>query len=906
MTRADASEPPDDEEPADRRSAGDADGAADRRSTGDADGAADRRSTGDADGAADRGGDADGGRVELDVPDMDCASCANKVEAGISGVDGVDSIETRPASGRVAVTYDDENATAGDVADGVEAAGYDVAGTSVSTVTFDVPDMDCASCASKVEAALDGQPGVVSTSTRPTSGTVRIEYDDTHPDALRDAIESAGYDVTGSDADGDDETTGQADDAADRSVWASARAKKTFAGGGFLALGLVAEFGFGGLATVATVLGVAFSVADVAFLAATAAAGQAILRGGYYSAKNRQLDIDFLMSAAIVAAITASVGFGEHYYFEAATLAVLFSFSELLEGYAMDRTRESLQELVELSPDEATRKHADGSTETVSVEDLAVGDVVVVKPGEKVPADGVVVDGDTAINQAPVTGESVPVDKTVGDEVYAGTINEAGYVEVEVEAEASDSTLSRIVSLVEDAEANRTDREQFVERFADYYTPAMVALAIGVAVVPPVAFGAPWTVWFVNGIVMLVLACPCAFVISTPVSVVSGVTAAARNGVLVKGGNHLEAMGNVDAVAVDKTGTLTKGELTVTDVVPLGDRSEADVLRCARGLESKSEHPIADAIVAAADANGAVGATQATADDFQSVTGKGVTGALHGADHYAGKPAWFDDLGFELEHAHVVDPNRAGTGGAGDAAQADASGVPAGVRDVCEREGCLNLAADTIPRLQREGKTVILVGTADEIEGLVAVADEVRSDARRAVGALQSFGLEVVMLTGDNEGTAAAVAERVGVDDYRAGLLPEDKVDAVRELDAKYDGGVAMVGDGVNDAPALATATVGVAMGAAGTDTAIETADVALMSDDVGKLPYLYELSHRANGVIRQNIFASLGVKAALAVGVAVPFVNVSLALAVLVGDAGMTLGVTGNALRLGRIRPDD
>ena len=879
MTRADASEPPDDEEPADRRSDGDA--------------------------------GSDSGRVELDVPDMDCASCANKVEAGISGVDGVDDIETRPASDRVAVTYDDERATAGDVADGVEAAGYDVAGTSVSTVTLDVPDMDCASCANKVEAALDGHRGVLSASTRPTSGRVRIEYGaDADPDALRDAIESAGYDVTGSDAD-DDGATGRADDAADRGVWRSVRAKKTFAGGVFLALGLVAQFAFGGLATVATVLGVAFSVADVAFLAATATAGQAILRGGYYSAKNRQLDIDFLMSAAIVAAITASVGFGEHYYFEAATLAVLFSFSELLEGYAMDRTRESLQELVELSPDEATRKRADDTTETVPVGDLAVGDVVVVKPGEKVPADGVVVDGDTAINQAPVTGESVPVDKTVGDDVYAGTINEAGYVEVEVRAEAGDSTLSRIVSLVEDAEANQTEREQFVERFADYYTPLMVALAIGIAVVPPVVFGAPWTVWFVNGITMLVLACPCAFVISTPVSVVSGVTAAARNGVLVKGGNHLEAMGNVDAIAVDKTGTLTKGELTVTDVVPLGDRSEADVLRCARGLESKSEHPIAEAIVAAADANGAVGAARTTADDFQSVTGKGVTGALHGAEHYAGKPAWFDDLGFELEHAHVVDPGRATTaagsegGHAGDA-PADGSGVPEAVRDRCERDGCLNLAEETIPRLQREGKTVVLVGTEDEVEGLVAVADEVRPGAKAAVSALQRFGLEVVMLTGDNARTAAAVAERVGVDDYRAGLLPEDKVDAVRELDEKYDGGVAMVGDGVNDAPALATATVGVAMGAAGTDTAIETADVALMSDDVGKLPYLYELSHRGNGVIRQNIFASLGVKAALAVGVAVPFVNVSLALAVLVGDAGMTLGVTGNALRLGRISPDD
>ncbi|WP_323676045.1 heavy metal translocating P-type ATPase [Halorubellus sp. PRR65] len=865
MTRADASEPPDD--PPDERE----ESPSSRRT------------------------------VDLDVPDMDCSSCASKVEAGVDGVEGVEGVETSPTQGRVAVTYDASRATADDVASGIESAGYDVAGTSVSTVTFDVPDMDCSSCASKVQAALDGNPGIVDTDTRPTSGTVRIEYDaDTDVDALRDAIESAGYDVTGNDAtDAGDHDHGSED----RSVWRGARAKKTYAGAAFLAIGLVAQFGFDGLGTLATVLGATFTVADVAFLAAAATAGQAILRGGYYSAKNAQLDIDFLMSAAIVAAVTASVGFGEHLYFEAATLAVLFSVSELLEGYAMDRTRNSLQELVELSPDDATRKRADGETETVPVDALAVGDVVVVKPGEKVPADGVVVDGDTAINQAPVTGESVPVDKTVGEDVYAGTINEAGYVEVEVRAEASDSTLSRIVSLVEDAEANQTEREQFVERFANYYTPVMVALALGVAAVPPVAFGAPWTEWFVNGITMLVLACPCAFVISTPVSVVSGVTAAARNGVLVKGGNHLEAMGEVDAIAVDKTGTLTKGELTVTDVVPLGDRSEADVLRCARGLEAKSEHPIADAIVAAAD--GTVGADPGSqgADDFESITGKGVTGDLHGTAHYAGKPAWFDDLGFDLGHAHVVDA--AASEHAERPSEDGSGGVPADVRDLCDRQGCLNLAEDTIPRLQREGKTVVLVGTEDELEGIVAVADEVRPGARDAVAALQAFGLEVVMLTGDNEGTAAAVAEQVGVDEYRAGLLPEDKVDAVRELDARYDGGVAMVGDGVNDAPALATATVGVAMGAAGTDTAIETADVALMSDDVAKLPYLYDLSHRANGVIRQNIYASLGVKAALAVGVAVPYVNVSLALAVLVGDAGMTLGVTGNALRLGRIRPD-
>jgi Cd2+/Zn2+-exporting ATPase len=813
-------------------------------------------------GADDAAADSDGPRrLDLDVPDMDCASCARKVEAGVEGVDGVSEIDPKPATGTLTVAYEAEAATPADVEAGVNAAGYDVTGTS------------------------------------------------------------ADDDGTGGGADGASEA---ATDAGEQpSVWRSTRALKTYAGAVFLALAIVVGPIMDGIGTVATVLGVDFTLADVGFLAATAVAGQEILRGGYYSARNRQLDIDFLMTAAILAALTASVAFGEHLYFEAATLAVLFSVSELLETYAMDRTRDSLRELVELSPDEATVKRSDGSTETVLVEDLEVGDVVVVKPGESVPADGVVVDGESAIDESPVTGESVPVDKTAGDDVYAGTINREGYVEVEVTTPAGEDTLSRIVQLVEDAQSDRTEREQFVDRFASYYTPLMVAVAIGVAVVPPVAFAEPWTPWFVNGITMLVLACPCAFVISTPVSVVSGVTSAARNGVLVKGGTHLEAMGSVEAVAMDKTGTITKGELAVTDVVPIGDRTVGDVLACARGLESRSEHPIADAIVDGAD--GIVDRTDDTAtdggavhrpptdddavvEDFESVTGKGVTADLDGETHYAGKPAWFRDLGFDLEHAHVVAPEDVGDGDAlaADASTGDddeAAGVPAEVRARCEREGCVNLAEETIPRLQREGKTVVLVGTEHELEGVIAVADEIRPGARETVAALQDFGLDVVMLTGDNDRTARAVAESVGIDEYEPGLLPEEKVDAIKALTERYDG-VAMVGDGVNDAPALATATVGIAMGAAGTDTAIETADIALLSDDVTKLPYLYDLSHQANGVIQQNIYASLAAKALLAVGV--PLGYVSVALAVLAGDAGMTMAVTGNALRLGRITPDD
>ncbi|ELZ88561.1 heavy metal translocating P-type ATPase [Haloferax sulfurifontis] len=836
------------------------------------------------------GGSDGSARAEFGVPEMDCASCASKVETSVRKLDGIGDVDPRVTTGRLVVDYDPDRTTTDDIRGNIEGAGYAVeGGPSTREVSLSVPDMDCASCAGKVENALRGAPGVLSYETRPTTGTALVTLAaDADLDSVVSAVESAGYEVTRTDADDGNEGHGHShggSDADRESVWRSTRAVKTWVSGGFLAAGIAAEYLLGLELVVASVLGVSFTVAELLYVLGAAVGGQAILRNGYYSAKNRSLDIDFLMSAAILSAVAASLISGPtSLYFEAATLAFLFSVSELLERYSMDRTRDSLRELMDLSPDEATVLR-DGVETVVPVEELEIGDVVAVKPGEKIPVDGTVVTGDSAVNQAPITGESVPVDKTAGDEVFAGTVNEAGYLEVRVESAAGDDTLSRIVSMVEDAQSNKTEREQFVERFSSYYTPVMVVVAVAVAAIPPLAFGLDWVTWFVYGITMLVLACPCAFVISTPVSVVSGITSAAKNGVLIKGGTHLEAMGSVEAIAVDKTGTLTKGELTVTDVVPLNGNSEEDVLRCARGLESRSEHPIGEAIVSHAEGTGVAGRE---VDDFESVTGKGVRADLDGVPHFAGKPGFFEELGFDLEHVHVTGP--------GEELSAD-------VRELCDRHGCLNLVEDTIPRLQSEGKTVVVVGTEDDLEGLVAVADEVRPDARETVAKLREAGLSVVMLTGDNEGTARAIAEQVGVDDVRAGLLPEDKVAAVEGLLDEY-GSVAMVGDGINDAPALATATVGVAMGAAGTDTALETADIALMADDLSKLPYLYELSHRANGVIRQNIWASLAIKAVLAVGV--PFGYVSVALAVLAGDAGMTMGVTGNAMRLARIRPDE
>jgi Cd2+/Zn2+-exporting ATPase len=819
--------------------------------------------------------------VALDVPDMDCASCAERVERSVRRLDGIADVRTQPTTGRLVVTGD---VTREAVVERVEAAGYAVADDG-HEIEFQVPEMDCASCAGKVETALSGVQGAHEIETRPTTGRVDVSFGDgTTPAELRAAIEAAGYPVTEERVD----ETGTAGTAARAPVWRSTRAAATAVAAVLLAAGLVVEFLLSGLNATVVEAGVTFAVADLLFLGAVATGGAAILRNGYYSARNLNLDIDFLMSAAIVSAILASLIAGTNLYVEAATLATLFSVAELLERYAMDRTRGSVQELLDLSPEEATVRR-EGAERTVPASDLRVGETVVVRPGEKIPADGVVREGESAVNQAPITGESVPVDKADGDEVYAGTLTESGYLEVEVTAPAGESTLDRIADLVADADANRTEREQFVERFAGYYTPLMVAVAVLVAGGPPLLLGWDPVTWFVNGITLLVLACPCAFVISTPVSVVSGITAAARNGVLVKGGDHLEAMGGVEAVAVDKTGTLTTGELAVTDVVPLGEHTETDVLRCARGLEARSEHPVGEAIVAAAEGRGATAVEGREVSEFESLTGKGVRASLDGVPHYAGTPDLFEDLGFDLNHTHVV----------GDARER----LPDDLRSICDRQGCLDLVEETIPRLQAEGKTVVLVGREDELEGIIAVSDTVRPTAAWMVERLQDGGLDVVMLTGDNEGTARAVAEQVGVDDYRASLLPEEKADAVAALEAEYEGGVAMVGDGVNDAPALAAATVGVAMGAAGTDAAIEAADIALLGDDLTRLPYLAELARRADGIIRSNIYASLGVKALLAVGV--PLGVVGVAAAVLVGDAGMTLGVTGNAMRLSRLEPE-
>ncbi|WP_227375494.1 heavy metal translocating P-type ATPase [Haladaptatus halobius] len=835
--------------------------------------------------------------VKLDVPGMDCPSCAEKIVNSVSELDGVVTVEPQVMTGTVHIEYLPEKVAVNALIERVQAAGYDIESRDdLETERFDVPTMDCASCAGKIENALDTVAEIRERETLPTTGTVIVTYDpeQTSRADLVAAIESAGYTVEETGPEREEEDPVEENRA--RDVWLSPRALKTWIGGGLLLVGLVLEFLLSGLdVTLVGLLGREFGTAELFYFAGAVIGGEEILRNGYYSARMRSLDIDLLMSLGILGAITASLVFGEALYLEAGMLAVLFSIAELMEEYAMDRARSSLRELMDFSPTTATIRR-DGEETTLPVEELRVGDHVIMRPGDRIPADGTVVEGESAVNQAPITGESVPVDKTDGDEVYAGTINEEGYLEVEVTAEADDSTLARIIELVEDAQRDKTEHEQFVDRFAGQYTPVVVTLAVLIAAVPPLlidgsvslglagqsfVFVGNWATWFKRGLALLVLACPCALVISTPVSVVSGITSAAKNGVLIKGGTHLESVGTVRAVAFDKTGTLTHGQLTVTDVVPASGESRESVLSAAASLEARSEHSIAEAIVKAADE---AGVETGDVSVFESLTGKGVQAKLDGEMYFAGKPALFEELGLSLDTVRPVSD--------GGVAVEDSSS-----------HDTADAGSDTIEDLQADGKTVILVGTEKRIVGVVAVADEVRPEAKRAVERLHDLGVErVVMLTGDNEVTARAVGETAGVDDVRAELLPEEKAETVAALDAEF-GGVMMVGDGVNDAPALATATVGVAMGAAGTDTAVESADVALMGDELSKLPYLCALSGKANGVIRENIWASIGVKALLAVGV--PFGLVNVAVAVVVGDMGMSLGVTTNALRLARIKPD-
>ncbi len=622
------------------------------------------------------------------------------------------------------------------------------------------------------------------------------------------------------------------------SIWRDRRFLIILVSAVLFVFGLVSEFLLGQMI-----------VALILFIFAAGIAGYSIaiagLKGLVY---RRQLNIAFLMTIAAVAAFV--IGHAA----EGAAVMVLYFLAEFLESKAKENAQRSVASLMKLAPEMATVIRGEAEVQ-VHVHDVLVSETMVIRPGERISLDGVVVKGASSVNQAPITGESLPISKTVTDEVFAGTINNEGYLEVQVTRLSNETVIAKILSMVEDAQKSKSSAEQFIGKFAKYYTPSVVVVAILVAIIPPLLLGLVWNDWLYRALVLLVISCPCAFAIATPVAMISALTSATQHGVLIKGSQYLEALGKVRVVAFDKTGTLTSGKLGVTDVISF-EESESAVLQVAASIESYSEHPISQAIVAKV---GNPGRQLSKVENFLAIAGQGVAGIIEGEQYFVGSERLFKEKG-------ILFPEE-------------------------------QLAA-----LEAEGKTVILVGNYKRAIGAIAVQDTIRSTSAKTIAALKRLGIQSVMVTGDNPRTAAVIAQQLGIDEFYAELMPEDKVTILKTLEQKY-GPIAMVGDGVNDAPALASAEVGIAMGAIGSDVAIETADIALMQDDLVKVPYLFQLSKKTQSIVRQNIGASLLIKFSLA---ALVFPGlIFLWFAVAVGDMGLSLAVILNAMRLSRVKPE-
>lgn len=574
-----------------------------------------------------------------------------------------------------------------------------------------------------------------------------------------------------------------------------------------------------------------------------------VLPKAWIAAQRLSPDMNLLM----VVAITGAAALGQ--WLEGATVAFLFAMSLTLEAWSVGRARRAVAALMNLTPPTTLVIGKDGRESSMPSDQVAVGTIFLVRPGDRIPLDGKVIEGESAVNQAPITGESVPVDKGIGDEVFAGTINGDAALKIESTKPSSDTTLAHITRMVGEAQSRRSPSEQWVEKFARIYTPVVMIVAILVILVPTLLFAQPWGVWIYRSLVLLVIACPCALVISTPVSIVAALAAAARSGVLIKGGVYVEAPASVRAIALDKTGTLTTGKPKVVEIVALSGHTEEELLEIAAALESQSTHPLAKAVLEYASQRGV---HVKAAESFEIVQGKGASGRVNGVAHWLGSHRYLEDRKQETPEVH-----------------------------------------ERLESLAKSGRSVVVIGNDQHVCGFLALADTVRPESIEAVRSLQTLGVRpVVMLTGDNHGTAEAIARETGVDEYRAELLPDDKVREVEALVGKYQF-VAMVGDGVNDAPAMARATFGVAMGAVGTDVAIETADIALMTDDLTKLVWLIRHSRRALSIIRQNIIFALGVKAVFLV---LALIGVATMWSAVAADSGATLVVIANALRLLRI----
>lgn len=766
----------------------------------------------------------------------ECNRCVGRLRDSLLQIDGVHAVEVDPASSTMTLTYDSHLVPLEDVQRRASQIGIQLR-ERFEHETIDLVGLDCPDCAVKLEKTIGRLDGVFWVSVNFASSKMSVEYDPGKIDMPRitNHVRKLGYNVR--------ELVTRPSESRQIGL---APARWHFSVHNLLTL----------VAGIGLISGFALSrfdleIASKVFYGLSAFAGGIYsARGAIYSLRSLALDMNFLMTSAAIGAIALG------HWSDAAMVMFLFSLGNALEARTMERTRESVRSLIDLFPSQA-RVRRDGEEAMVPIADIHVGDVFIVRPGEKIPTDGRIVSGFSTVNEAPITGESVPVEKSVGDTVFAGTMNQRGSIDVVVTATAEDNILSRIVHLVEEAQAEKAPSQRFTEVFGRYYTPIVVAIALLIALAPPILLHQPFQQAIYTALTLLVVSCPCALVISTPVSIVSAIGNAARNGVLIKGGAHLEAAGKVCIVAFDKTGTITTGEARVTDIIGINDTKAEEVLLLAASVESRSEHPLAKAILREAEKRAV---ELRPISDFEALTGMGAAAKFDGETCVIGNLRLMEQLGIDNSDQLQL-----------------------------------------LTRLQEEGKTIVLVALGRKLVGVIALTDTIRETAKETFKELRSAGVErIIMITGDNEATARAVAEDLGVDEYYAELLPQDKVDIVRLLTERFGPCVEVVGDGVNDAPALAVATVGVAMGAAGSPTALETADIALMSDDLRKLPYVIRLSRQTLRTIRQNVGFSLLVilvlvSTALLKKLTLPFG--------VLGHEGSALIVIANGMRLLRFR---
>ncbi|TSI09293.1 heavy metal translocating P-type ATPase [Lysinibacillus sp. BW-2-10] len=756
------------------------------------------------------------------VHGMDCAACALTIEKGLSKLKDIDEVKVNFSTAKMQVAASNADAFL-PIETEIQKLGYSAEplNSRGNFKTYEIAGMDCSSCAKSIENHLNTNPAVKSVSVNFSTGKMKIEHSNTAEDIIAE-VSKIGYKAS-----------------LPVNKQSSPKAKNKNGNALVMLSGTLIALGFiGSFSDISPLL------STILYAIAMVISGYKPARSAFYAIKSRSLDMNVLMSTAAIGAALI----GE--WLEGATVVWLFAIGNYLQTKSIERTRDSIRNLMDLAPPEAWVK-VDSDLIKKSVEEINIGDIIVVKPGEKIPLDGEIILGESSVNQAPITGESIPVDKSVGDSVYAGTINEHGSLDIKVTKLVEDTTISKIINLVEEAQEQKAPTEAFVDKFAKIYTPIVFILALVMMVLPPLFRFGTWGEWFYKGLELLVVACPCALVISTPVAIVSAIGNAAKNGVLIKGGTFLEKAGTITAIAFDKTGTLTEGKPKVSDIKILTG-SEGELLSIALSLEEHSTHPIAKSIVGYANEKGI---QPKQGELFKNIVGKGVQATIEGEIYYAGNLKLFEELHISLAEVKKY------------------------VQDI-----------------QSKGKTVVIIGMKHEIIGVIAVSDTIRETSASALNALKQSGVQqTVMLTGDNEGTAKLIASEANVHRYFAELLPEDKVESIKKLqnEGHY---VAMVGDGINDAPALATADLGIAMGGAGTDTAMETADIVLMADNLDKLPHTMKLSRKALTIIKQNIWFSIIIKAAALVLIFPGFLTLWMAV---LSDTGAALIVILNSIRL-------